>query len=54
VEIPKGVSPPMSFIMVKLAKGDTVRVYCDRQDDGLYRVRANLSALKVIKSAKQK
>jgi hypothetical protein len=53
VEIPKGVSPPMSYIRVKLAKGDTVRVYCDRQDDGLYRVRANVSAIKVIKPTKE-
>jgi hypothetical protein len=49
VKIPEGVSPPMAFA-VKPAKGETVRVYCDRRDDGLYRVRLNLSAIKVIKS----
>jgi hypothetical protein len=54
VEIPKYVSPPLAFLMVKLAKGDTVRVYCDRQDDGVYRVRANVSAIKVIESVKRK
>jgi hypothetical protein len=54
VKIPDGVSPPLAFIMAKPAKGDTVRVYCDRQDDGLYRVRANVSAVQVIKSAKER
>jgi hypothetical protein len=53
VKIPPGVSPPLAFIMVKPAKGDTVRAYCERQEDGLYRVLANVSALQVIKSAKQ-
>jgi hypothetical protein len=40
--------------MLKLAKGDTVQLYCDRQDDGVYRVRANVSAIKLIGSAKRK
>jgi len=53
-EIPKYVSPPLAFLTVKLAKGDTIRVYCDRQDDGVYRVRANVSAIQVIESAKRK
>jgi len=51
VEITKFVSPPMAFIMVRPAKGDMVRLYCDRRDDGIYRVRSNLSALKVVKPA---
>lgn len=54
VKIPKGVSPPLAFLMVKVTKGDTVRVYCDRRDDGLYRVRSNVSALQVIESPKRK
>jgi hypothetical protein len=49
----KGSPPPMAFT-VKPAVGDTVRVYCDRLDDGLYRVRLNPTAIKVLKPAKER
>jgi hypothetical protein len=54
VEIPKGVSPPTAFIRVKPARGDTVRMHCERRDDGLYRVLSNVSALQVVKPAKER
>jgi hypothetical protein len=50
---PGKVLPVMPLPFVKPAKGDTVQVYCDRQDDGHYRVRMNPTAIKVIKSPKQ-
>src|SRR5262249_22031021 len=43
--------PVIPLPFVRPARGDTVQVYCDRQDDGHYRVRMNPTAIKIIKRA---
>jgi hypothetical protein len=46
--------PVIPLPFVRPAKGDIVQVYCDRQDDGHYRVRMNPTAIKIIKPAKER
>lgn len=52
-EVPMKIAPAIILPFVRPAKGDTVKVYCYRQEDGAYRVLMNAAAIKIVKSPKQ-
>ena len=53
-EVPMKIAPAIILPFVRPEKGDTVKVYCYRQEDGGYRVLMHAAAIKVIERAKQR
>ncbi len=46
------IAPAIILPFVQPAKGDTVKVYCYRQEDGAQRILMNAEAIRVIERAK--
>src|SRR5262249_38429352 len=53
-EVPMKMAPAIILPFVRPTKGDTVKVYCYRQEDGGYCVLMNAQAIRVIEKAKQR
>jgi hypothetical protein len=53
-EVPMKLAPAIILPYVKPAKGDTVKVYCHRLEDGAYGALMNAGAIKVIERAKER